>query len=284
MFNARARRAALAAGAVVAAFAVACSGGNGDGGAGGPAATSVALVQATPSVAAPAVYLSIGDSIQYGCCHDPKQSSGELFRAYLEQRLNRPVEWVTVAGNDTADTFLHGFGGHEPQIDRAVEALSRFRREGRPVVAITMSIGGNDYVEVGERCAADASLCPQVFADILARMRPQLPQIYTAIDAAKDPATPLFLVTYYNASDCGQPGVEQSPTDVGQRVWNGTIAAAAAPFGFFVVDLYAPFKGKACEYIENVDPTYAGYAVIAQQYEEAYDELPISYFARFEAR
>jgi hypothetical protein len=220
------------------------------------------------------VYLSIGDSIQYGCCHDAKQSSGELFRAYLEQRLRRPVEWVTVAGNDTADTFIHGLNGEAPQMQRALDALAAFKREGRPVVAITMSIGGNDYVEVGQRCAGDASTCDEVFGQVLARMKPELPVIYSAINDAKDPATPLLLVTYYDASDCGQPGVEQSPTDIGQRVWNATIADAAKPFGFFMVDLYAAFKGKACEYVEDVDPTYAGYAVIARAYERAYEAVP----------
>jgi len=200
-----------------------------------------------------------------------------LFRAYLQKRLGRPVEWVTVAGNDTADTFIRGADGNVPQLDRAVDALNRFRQEGRPVVAITMSIGGNDYVEVGQRCAGEASLCPQAFADILARMRPQLPQIYTAIDDAKDPATPLLLLTYYNASDCGQSGVEQSPTDVGQRAWNAAISEAAAPYGFFMVDLYTAFKGRACEYVENVDPTYTGYEVIAREYEKAYEALPAGY-------
>ena len=230
-----------------------------------------------------AVYLSIGDSIQYGCCHDPKRSSGELFRAYLEQRLHRPVEWVTVAGNDTADTFIHDRSGGKSQLERAVDALARFQREGRPVVAITMSIGGNDYVEVGTRCGPSPP-CPQIFDDILGRMKPELPVIYAAIAAAKDPRTPLFLTTYYDASDCGQPGVEQSPTDVGQRVWDAAIVEAAKPFGFFMVDLYAPFKGKACQYVESVDPTYEGYRVIADLYRAAYESLPASFVDPFVAR
>jgi hypothetical protein len=259
------------------AFSSAACGGSEDSRAGAPAVSQTAspTVSATPAASSrTAIYLSIGDSIQYGCCHDPKQSAGELFRAYLEQRLRRPVEWVTVANDDTADTFIHGMNGAEPQMQRAVDVLSSARRDGRPVVAITMSIGGNDYVEVGARCANPP--CVQLFNEILDRMRRQLPLIYRTINDAKDPRTPLFLLTYYNASDCGQPGVEGSPTDAGQRVWNATIAEAARPFGFFMVDLYAPFKGKACEYIEGVDPTYAGYRVIAGLYRAAYESLPAS--------
>ncbi len=266
---------ALAAATLCIAMAAGC------GGKGTPSAASRVATPEPSAGTGEAVYLSIGDSIQYGCCHDPKQSSGELFRAYLEQRLGRPVEWVTVAGNDTADTFIHGLNGGVPQMQRALDALAQFKREGRPVVAITMSIGGNDYVEVGQRCADVTSTCDQAFADVLARMKPELTAIYTAIDDAKDPSTPLLLATYYDASDCGQPGVDDSPTDVGQRVWNATIADAARPFGFFLVDLYTAFKGKACEYVEDVDPTYSGYAVIAQEYERAYEALPSRYVEPF---
>jgi lysophospholipase L1-like esterase len=265
------QRAGLAVLLALAIGAAACAGGERSATTSPPAATA----------AGDAVYLSIGDSIQYGCCHDPKQSAGELFRAYLEQRLHRPVEWITVAGNDTADTFIHGVNGAVPQMQRAMDALAAFKRDGRPVVAITMSIGGNDYVEVGERCGGSSPSCPQVFADILARMKPELPAIYTAINDARPSGTPVFLLTYYNASDCSQAGVEESPTDIGQRVWNATITEAARPFGFVVVDLYAAFKGKACEYVEDVDPTYAGYAVIAREYEKAYEALPRSYVDPF---
>jgi hypothetical protein len=263
--------------------ATACRGGLGGGVTPSSSLAPSPAVSAAPTVATPtAVYLSIGDSIQYGCCHDPQQSAGELFRAYLEQRLHRPVEWVTVAGNDTADTFIHGVNGAVPQMQRALDALASFKREGRPVVAITMSIGGNDYVEVGERCGSSPS-CPQIFDDILARMKPELPVIYTAINDAKSSSTPLFLLTYYNASDCGQAGVEESPTDVGQRVWNATITDAARPFGFFMVDLYVAFRGKACEYVENVDPTYEGYRVIAELYRKAYEALSPEYVEPFQA-
>ena len=261
----------------IAFLPVACGGGE-DNRTGTPAVSQTT----SPTAAATAktgIYLSIGDSIQYGCCHDPKQSAGELFRAFLEQKLRRPVEWVTVAANDTADSFIKGAPGVRPQLLRATDALAAFRQQGRPVVAITMSIGGNDYVEVGTRCANPP--CVQVFNEILGRMKPQLPIIYRAIKDAKDPATPLFLLTYYDASDCGQPGVENSPTDVGQRIWNAAIADAAKPFGFFLVDLYAPFKGKACEYIEGVDPTYEGYRVIADLYRAAYESLPASFVDPF---
>jgi len=219
-----------------------------------------------------AVYLSIGDSIQYGCCQDPSRSAGELFRAYLEQRLGRPVEWITTADAGTAHDFVNGAGGEKPQLERAVETMQRLQSEGRPIVAITMSIGGNDYIEVGNRCANPP--CDQVFFEILNRMRDDLEQIYPAIVAAKPAETPLMVVTYYNASDCGQPGVDTSPTELGQRTWNAIIADVASRNGAFIVDAYTAFKGRACELIDGFDPNYAGYEVLAEAYERVYEALP----------
>jgi len=230
-----------------------------------------------------AVYLSLGDSIQYGCCDDPKRSSGELFRQYLSQRLNRSVECVTLAGNDTADEFISGLRGQTPQLDRAVAALEGWRREGRPVVAITLSIGGNDLVEMGRECHEQGKeSCPDLYGTARAQYIQQLPLILQRLNDAKDPRTPLLLLTYYNASDCGQPDVEFSPTELGVQGWNSVITAAGLASGAFLADAYTPFRGKACEYVEGVDPTYEGHAVIAQVYEGVYESLPPEFVEPFD--
>ena len=246
------------------------------------ASTATAAPPPTTGVTATAVYLSIGDSIQYGCCRDPSRSAGELFRAYLQQRLKRPVEWITTADAGTAHDFVNSAGGEKPQLVRAVETMQQLQSEGRPIVAITLSIGGNDYVEVGAQCPNPP--CTDLYYEILGRMKGDLEQIYPAIVAAKPAETPLMVVTYYNASDCGQPGVETSPTELGQLGWNATITDIAARNGAFIVDGYTPFKGRACELIEGVDPNYAGYEVLAEAYERAYEALPAEYRAPFETR
>jgi hypothetical protein len=229
-----------------------------------------------PTAAVPsAVYLSIGDSIQYGCCANRQRSAGELFRRYLEERLNRPVEWITVAGNDTAWEFIRGIDDGEPQLDRAVAKMRELEAAGRPIVAITMSIGGNDYVEVGERCGTPP--CTALFVEILERMKADLEQIYPVIAEAKPAGTPLMVVTYYNAQDCGQPDVDTSPTELGQRVWNAAITDVATGNGAFIVDAYTPFRGRACELIVDVDPNYAGYEVLAEAYTKTYEALPPEY-------
>jgi hypothetical protein len=50
-----------------------------------------------------------------------------------------------------------------------------------------------------------------------------------------------------------------------------------------MVDLYVAFRGRACEYVEGVDPTYAGYRVIAELYRQAYETLPPKYVDPFQA-
>lgn len=233
----------------------------------------------SPSPAPGAVYLSIGDSIQYGCCGDPQRSASPLFRDYLGTRLVRPVEWLTTANNDTAREFINGTGTGEPQLVRAVSLIEALRAEGRPIVAITMSIGGNDYVEVGETCSQPP--CTELFLQILERMKGDLERIYEEIGSVIPAGTPLMVVAYYNASDCGQPGVETSPTELGQRAWNATISEIAKRHGAFIVDAYTPFKGRACELIEGVDPNYDGYVVLADAYRATYEALPRQYVDSF---
>lgn len=231
----------------------------------------------------PAVYLSLGDSsIQDGCFDEGCRPSGSLFRQYLAQRLNRSVEWKTLARTQTTDEFIHGVGGDASQLDRAVDDLAAWRREGRDVVAITLSIGGSDLVAVGTKCRARGEQsCPDIFGEALTNYVEQLSLILRRLNEAKDPHTPLLVLTYYNASDCGQTGVEFSPEELGVDGWNQAIIGAARANGAFLADIFTPFQGNACEYTSNLRATSEGHAVIAHVYEEVYDGLPSEFVELF---
>jgi lysophospholipase L1-like esterase len=220
----------------------------------------------------PSVYLSIGDGTQYGCCIDRTKSSPELFRQYLADRMHRDVVWVTTAsGYQTSSDFIEGQSAAlEPQLDRALRLIEQYRRERRNVVAITLSIGGNDLVHVGEQCPGTQP-CLDVYNAALDRLRTNLDTIYKRITEAKDPETPLLVVLYYNASDCGQAGVGSSPTELGVLGWNIAIREVATRHGATLVDLHTPFKGNACRYIVGLDSNEAGHAVIAEAYERSYE-------------
>ena len=225
-----------------------------------------------------AAYVSIGDPVQ---TPDRARLSGELFRQYLSKRLNRPVDWVAFPGH-AMDVFIGGPGGGTPELDWAVSALEEWRREGRPVVAITLGIGGSDLVEVGTKChALGKQSCPDIYGEALTNYVEQLSLILRRLNEAKDLHTPLLLLTYYNASDCGQPGVELSPDELGVQGWNQAIIGAARASGAFLADIYTPFKGNGCEYTSRLRPNDHGHAAIAEVYEEVYRSLPPEFVEPF---
>ena len=267
----------IAAGLGIAAVvAAACTGGGDTGKESVTPAPDTGEQSAAPAPRQqPAVYLSLGDSsIQDGCFGESCRPSGSLFRQYLAQRLNRPVEWIALVGSQTTDEFIDGLGGEASQLDRAVDALAAWRREGRDVVAITLSIGGSDLVEVGTEChALGKQSCPDIYGEALTNYVEQLSLILRRLNQAKDPHTPLLVLTYYNASDCGQTGVEFSPEELGVQGWNQAIIGAAGANGAFLADIFTPFQGNACEYTSNLRATFEGHAAIAKVYKEVYESL-----------
>lgn len=223
-----------------------------------------------------AVYLSLGDSIQYGCCGDRARSSGELFRQYLEQSLRRPVEWVTIAESPTSDQFIQDL------LPRAEALIALRRQQDRPVVAITMDVGGIDLGSLtdpatGERCAVSPSdACRPLVQAALARLRLNYDEILSRLIAAKDPATPILVLTSFNPWDTGDgnPAVERIERAIADL--NQVFREKVQEYGLTLVDIYPEFKGRARDLINGVDPSDEGHAVIAAAYERAYESLPDS--------
>jgi len=232
----------------------------------GTSAAATATARASGQVA----YLSFGDGLQWGCCGALGSSSPSLFRDYLEQRLGRPVIWQTSgSGYETTDTFITRPGGGEPQLEFALTLIDYYRREGIPVVAVTMSIGGNNLVDIGRSCAAPP--CIDAFAAGLQHLRDQLHLIYAPISAALDPSTPLFVLLYYDANECPANATSGAAIDA----WNAVIAEVAAQYGAHLVDARALFRGH-CDWIDpnGLDANAAGHAAIAQAYARAFASLP----------
>ncbi|MCH7809962.1 MAG: hypothetical protein IH863_05210 [Chloroflexi bacterium] len=229
-----------------------------------------------------AVYLSLGDSLNWGCCFDPDLSSHPRFAHYLSEKLNRQVVWVSLAGNGTLDTFLNGSPDRRPQLDVAEETIQRIREEGHDVVAITLSIGGNDVLALrgagpnGAACAARPE-CVGGFAEILQSFPGDMYEVYSRLNAVKDDATPIFTNNYYDVTHCGQPGADITTTAVGMDIFNQSVDSATASGGAFPIDFLTAFKGHACEYISEVDPTYLGYDAILDLHIEAYEALAAEY-------
>jgi hypothetical protein len=237
-----------------------------------PTGTS-AVATATAQASGQAAYLSIGDGIQWGCCGALGSSSPALFRDYLEQRLGRPTIWQTSgSGYETTDTFITRPGGGESQLDFALTLIDYYRRESIPLPAITMSIGGNNLVDIGRNCQAPP--CVDAFVAGLTHLREQLHVIYSRITAAKDLNTPLMVLLYYDANECSGDGSIGNAVDA----WNAVIAEVAVQYGAFLVNARTPFQGH-CDWIDanGLDANAAGHAAIAAAYERVYESLPVNY-------
>ncbi len=229
-------------------------------------AAATATARASGSVA----YLSIGDGIQWGCCGALGSSSPSLFRDYLETRLGRPVIWQTSGfGYQTTDTFINGMEGTEPQLDFALTLIGYYRNAEVPIAAMTISIGGNNLVDIGRACASQP--CIEAFVAGLDHLREQLHVIYARLVAAKDPSTPLLALLYYDANECGTYAGSGAAVDA----WNAVIAEVASQYGAFLVDARSLFRGH-CDWIDTngLDANAAGHAAIAAEYQQLYEALP----------
>ncbi len=226
-----------------------------------------------------AVYLSLGGSLNYGCCADIQLSSHPRLAHYLSQELNREVIWVSLAGNGTLQTFLHGIEGATPQLDNAVSVLNQLQADGHDVVLISLSIGGNDLLVLRDQgCTGGGNPdCLAAFSDLMNNYTTDMQTVYAKLNAAKDPATPIFQNTLYDAQNCGQDNAEITTSAVAIKTYNQRMEGATRVGGGFLVDFYEPFKGRACELISGVDPTYRGYDVILELDEAMYETLPSEY-------
>ncbi len=231
--------------------------------------TSVAITATARAGSSSIAYLSIGDGIQWGCCGPLEASSASIFRAYLERRIGRPVIWQTSgSGYQTTDTFISN-GGIEPQLDIAIRLINQYRDEGVPLAAITMSIGGNNLVDIGRACASPP--CLGEFVAGIAHLREQLDVIYSRIVAAKDEHTPLLVLLYYDSSECNHNPYSGPAVDA----WNAVIAEVAGRYGAYLVDARSLFRGH-CDWIDGngLDASAKGHAALAAEYQRVYESLP----------
>jgi len=233
-----------------------------------PESTSVAITATARADASSVAYLSIGDGIQWGCCGPLEASSAAIFRAYLEQRLGRPTIWQTTSSAYlTTDTFISD-GSPEPQLEFAIKLIRRYRDDGVPLAAITMSIGGNNLVNIDRACASPP--CMDLFLAGLGHLREQLDIIYSRIVAAKDEHTPLLVLLYYDSYECRHDPYSGPSVDR----WNAVIAEVAGRYGAHLVDARTLFRGH-CDWIDRngLDASALGHAALAAEYERVYESL-----------
>lgn len=146
----------------------------------------------------------------------------------------------------------------------------------RPVIAIALLVGGNDFLNLsdpasGVACYVSATqTCVELFTDALSTYSSRLDTIVSQVDQAKDTGTPLFMLNQYNPFDTGADTPQSRVIEAALGAVNDTIAAAATAHGAYLVDIHSPFRGRAASLVRGVDPSLEGHRVIATALEQAY--------------
>src|SRR5437899_2071880 len=189
----------LAALVFVMAVAVSCGGGSSPSQTPSPPPGSSASVTPAPGTPTPrspdvpegaAVLLSLGDYLQYGCCSGSQPDQQPAFATYLSDSLKRPLQYVTLAGDETATDFIAGVNGARPsQLDRAVSAIAQYQQSGHPVVAVLLSIGAKEFEALRRTCQAP---CDNDFSRLLARYNEQMGVVYSRLNQALSTPTPIL--------------------------------------------------------------------------------------------
>jgi lysophospholipase L1-like esterase len=246
---------------------------------------------APPTDAAPAVYLSLGDSLGVGVGSTPFERTGVAHTSYAEH-LRHLLRGQPHGG---IDAFVN--------LARRGETTSTFLLDGQAVGAaqviaapsdvrvITLSLGGNDLLGLLSGPCADplAPACEAAVAQALGTVSATYPRVLAALlqalAAGQDPGgAQLLALTVYNPfSGTGSRyeapidrvllGVDlkldctaavANPLNAGL---NDIIACTARAAGVTVVDLYPVFqdRGATLTHIRanDIHPTDAGYAAIA---------------------
>jgi lysophospholipase L1-like esterase len=250
-----------------------------------------ASAAAPPADAAPAVYLSLGDSLGVGVGSAPFERTGVARTSYAEH-LRHLLSGQAHGGIDafvnlarrgeTTSTFL--LNGQAVGATQAIAAPSDVR-------VITLNLGGNDLLGLLSGPCADplTPTCELAVAQALGTVSANYPRVLAALlqalAASQDPggAQVLALTVYNPFSGTGSryeapvdrvllgadlkldcPAAAADPLDAGL---NDVIACTARAAGVTVVDLYPVFQDRGATLTRiranDIHPTDAGYAAIA---------------------
>lgn len=210
----------------------------------------------TSSAKGAVVYIAAGDSIAAGIGASLPRTRGypAQVRNLLELSGDHTVllENVAVPG-ETASTFLTN-----GQLDAAIAAIETAATTGLPVVAISVTLGGNEMLRLRSVSILDREQGLEEFA---ADYR----QALASLRLAAGPNVPIIATTYYDPTG-GDASVAQ--TDAWWLLqFNDVIRQAAGESGALVADIEPVFAGRINEYTYapfDVHPTNAGHVAISR--------------------
>lgn len=232
----------------------------------GPRATALLLVLATLAMgasattrqagaASPGAYFALGDSIAAGVGTSlPRtRSYPALVRGWLEAQTAATVPFANLAvPGETTDSFLTG-----GQFERFTQDVARERQAGRAVMAVSVTLGGNELLDVQQAATNDRQAALDAFAQSFPRalqlVREQVP------DAR------LVVTTYYDPTE--GDGTLQFSDAWWITQFNAVIVSAAQAQSAAVADVNAGFRYKIASFTRyplDVHPTNDGSLDIAR--------------------
>jgi lysophospholipase L1-like esterase len=217
----------------------------------------MSLIGPLPSSAeTPGVYIALGDSVAAGIGSSLPRSRGNaaIVAGWLEQLSGStvPLENLAVPG-ETAASFIDA-----GQLQRFRDSAARIQATGVPIAAVSVSLGGNELLDLNSTGLSDRQAGLDAF-------RTRYAEALVAIRDAIGDDTPLVVTTVYDPTG-GDPTIQHSDSWWIEQ-FNSVIRQTAESQQALVADVAGRFSDRMAElthYPFDVHPTNAGHRVIAQ--------------------
>ena len=223
----------------------------------------LALVLPAPAIrqAQPAsptgLYIAIGDSIAAGVGSSLPRERGypAILRDWMTELGDAAAPMVNLARpGETAASFVSG-----GQLDELRAEVALAQEAGLPLTAVTVSLGGNEILQVSDAGISDRQAALDDF-------RGSLESAISEVRSAVGPEVPVVLTNYYDPTN-GDPAAQFSDSWwIAQ--FNTVIAEVAGAHNCVVADVAGAFAGNVDDftlYPADVHPTNQGYLAIARQ-------------------
>jgi lysophospholipase L1-like esterase len=261
----------------------------------GQAARARAVV-APAALAAGEIYLALGDSLSTG--DEAAANNDDLpgYPAYLRDLIQAttPISFTLLGVSGETTSSMLADGG---QLDQAEAFIAEQRAAGQNIGLITLSIGGNDVINVlrgGDKTVTETLGIVQQNLGLI------LDRLIAASTADGAPRPTILLMNYYNPYPGMTipnfpplinlpPGQEPIVTDRDLPKFNRVLARVAAERCIPVVDAFSVVRGHEAEYLfvtypivllpipDEADldyhPREAGHQALAEAFLAALDDL-----------
>jgi lysophospholipase L1-like esterase len=220
------------------------------------ATSAAAQWQPATRAASPGMYIALGDSVPAGIGSSLPRAHAypTLVHRWLERHSAASVPFSNLAvPGETSATFLAN-----GQLERFRVQLERAASGGIPVAAVTLTLGGNEMLDVQTNGVSDRQAALDAF-------QAEYATAVGALRQALGPETPLVVTTYYD------PTAGDDTLQFTDSWWvvqfNAVIREVAQANAALVADIHAGFRDNAARYTHyplDVHPSNAGHAAYAR--------------------